>query len=84
MLGKSSFKNKCFLAFPMYCSYLNFRSCVICESVIVGLVQKLLEILLSMKGLLIHLFMLSNILASFSFLLFRVFLGMILGVLLGL
>jgi hypothetical protein len=33
----------------------------------VGLVQKLLEILLSMRGLLTHLFMLSNILASFSF-----------------
>jgi hypothetical protein len=40
---------------------------VICESVIVGLVQKLLEILLSMRGLLTHLFMLSNTLASFSF-----------------
>jgi hypothetical protein len=34
---------------------------------IVGLVQKLLEILLSMRGLLIHLFMLSNDLASFLF-----------------
>jgi hypothetical protein len=33
----------------------------------VGLVQKLLEILLSMRGLLIHLFMLSNDLAIFSF-----------------
>jgi hypothetical protein len=38
MLGKSSFQNKCFLAFPMYWPYLNFRSCVICESVTVGLV----------------------------------------------
>jgi hypothetical protein len=35
--------------------------------VTVRLVQKLLEILLSMRGLLIHLFMLSNVLASFSF-----------------
>jgi hypothetical protein len=67
MLGKSSFQNRCFLAFPMYWPYLNFRSCVICESVTVGLVHKLLEILLSMRGLLTHLFMLSNILASFSF-----------------
>jgi hypothetical protein len=32
-----------------------------------GLVQKLLEILLSMRGLLTHLFMLSNVLVSFSF-----------------
>jgi hypothetical protein len=32
-----------------------------------GLVQKLLEILLSMRGLLTHFFMLSNILASSSF-----------------
>jgi hypothetical protein len=38
ILWKSSFQNKCFLAFPIYCPYLNFRSCVICESVIVGLV----------------------------------------------
>jgi hypothetical protein len=67
MLGKSLFQNKCFLTFPMYCPYLNFRSCVICESVIVGLVHKLLETLLSMRGLLTHLFMLSNVLASFSF-----------------
>jgi hypothetical protein len=67
MLGKSSFQNKCFLAFPMYWPYLNFKSCVICESMTVGLVQKLLEILLSMRGLLIHLFMLSNDLAIFSF-----------------
>jgi hypothetical protein len=67
MLGKSSFQNKYFLAFPIYWPYLNLRSCVICESVTVGLVQKLLEILLSMRGLLIHLFMLSNVLANFSF-----------------
>ena len=31
-----------------------------------GFVQKLLEILLSMRGLLIHLFMLSNVLSSFT------------------
>jgi hypothetical protein len=67
MLGKSSFQNNCFLPFPIYWPYLNFRSCVIYESVTVGLFQKLLEILLSMRGLLIHLFKLSNILASFSF-----------------
>jgi hypothetical protein len=67
MLGKSSFQNKCYLAFPMYCPYLNFRSCVICESVTMGLIQKLLEILLSMRGLLTHLFILSKDLASFSF-----------------
>jgi hypothetical protein len=67
ILGKSSFQNKYFLACPMYWPYLNFRSCVICESVIVGLVQKLLEILLSMRGLLIHLLMLSNDWASFLF-----------------
>jgi hypothetical protein len=67
MLGKSSFQNKCFLAFPMYWPYLNFRSCVICESVIVGLFQKLLEILLSIRGLLTHLLILANVLASFSF-----------------
>jgi hypothetical protein len=67
MLGKSSFQKRCFLALPMYCPYLNFRSCVICESMIVGLVQKLLEILLSIRGLLIHLFMLSNVLAIFWF-----------------
>jgi hypothetical protein len=36
-------------------------------------VQKLLEILLSMKGLLIHLFMLSNVLASFLFSSFSIF-----------
>jgi hypothetical protein len=51
----------------MYWPYLNFRSCVICKSVIVGLVQKLLEILLSMRGLLIHLLMLSKVRASFTF-----------------
>ena len=56
MLGKSSFQNKCFLAFPIYCPYLNFRNCVICESVSVGFVQKLLETLLFMRGLFIHLF----------------------------
>jgi hypothetical protein len=67
MLGKSSFQNKCFLAFSIYCPYMNLRICVICESVTAGLVQKLLEILLSMRGLLIYLFMLSNALASFSF-----------------
>jgi hypothetical protein len=39
MLGKSSLQNRCFLAFPMYCPYLNFRNCVICDSVAVGLVQ---------------------------------------------
>jgi hypothetical protein len=70
MLGKSSFQNKYFLAFPIYCLYLNFRSCVICESVTVGFVQKLLEILLSMRGLFTHLFMLSNVLAVFSFFFF--------------
>jgi hypothetical protein len=73
MLGKSSFQNKCFLAFPMYWPYLNFRSCIICESVTIGLVQKLLEILLYMRGLLIHLFMLSNVLASFIFFFFEFF-----------
>jgi hypothetical protein len=67
ILGKSSLQNKCFLAFPMYWPYLNFRSCLICESMIVGLVQKLLEILLSMRGLLIHLLMLSNDWVSFLF-----------------
>jgi hypothetical protein len=75
MLEKSSFQNKCFLAFPMYCPYLNFRSCVICESVIMGLVHKLLEILLSMGELLTHLFMLSNVLASFSRYDFRCLIG---------
>jgi hypothetical protein len=73
ILGKSSFQNRCFLAFPMYWPYLNFRSYVICESVTVGLFQKLLEILLSMRGLLIHLFILSNVLASFSFFSFSSF-----------
>jgi hypothetical protein len=73
MLGKSSFQNKCFLAFPIYCPYLNFRSCVICQFVTVGLVQKLLEILLSMRGLFTHLFMLSNALAVFSFFSFSSF-----------
>jgi hypothetical protein len=67
ILEKSSFQNRCFLAFPMYWPYLNFRSCVICESMISGLVQKLLEILLSMRGLLIHLLMLSKDRASFPF-----------------
>ena len=38
MLGNNLFQNRCFLAFPIYCPYLNFRSCVICESVTVGLV----------------------------------------------
>jgi hypothetical protein len=51
----------------MYRPYLNFKSCIVCESVTMGLVQKLLEILLSMRGLLTHLFMLSNVLSSFSF-----------------
>jgi hypothetical protein len=72
ILGKSSFQNKCFLAFSMHWPYLNFRSCVICEFVIVGLVQKLLEILLPMRGLLIHLLMLSKVWASFSFSSFRI------------
>jgi hypothetical protein len=67
MLGKSLLQNKCFIAFPIYCPYLNFRSYVICESMTVGLVQKLLEILLSMRGLFTHLFILSNALAVFSF-----------------
>ena len=67
ILGKSSFQNRCFLAFSKYWPYLKFRSCVICESVIIGSVQKLLEILLSMRGLLIHLLMLSKVRATFSF-----------------
>jgi hypothetical protein len=51
----------------------------------VGFVQKLLEILLSMRGLLIHLFMLSNVLASFTLSSFSIFFpDMILGVVLGL
>jgi hypothetical protein len=49
ILGKSSFQNRCFLAFPMYCPYLNFRNWVICASMMVGFVQKLLEILLSIR-----------------------------------
>jgi hypothetical protein len=44
MLGNSSFQKRCFLVFPIYCPYLNFRSWVICASVMVGFVQKLLEI----------------------------------------
>jgi hypothetical protein len=36
ILGKSSFQNRCFLALPIYCPYLNFRSCVICVFVMVG------------------------------------------------
>jgi hypothetical protein len=53
--------------------------------VIVRLVQKLLEILLSIRGLLIHLFMLSNVLAKvFRFLLFQIFLDMVLDIVLGL
>jgi hypothetical protein len=67
MLGNSSFQKRCFLAFPMYCPYLNFRSWVICASMIVGFVQKLLEIFLSICGLFTHLFMLSNVLARSSF-----------------
>jgi hypothetical protein len=39
----------------------------------VGSIQKLLEILLSMSGLLIHLFMLSNVLASFTLSSFSIF-----------
>ena len=67
MLGCSSLQNRFFLVFPIYWPYLNFSSWIIYASVIVGLVQKLLEILLSMRGLLIHLLMLSNVLVSSSF-----------------
>jgi hypothetical protein len=58
ILGKSSFQNRCFLALPIYCPYLNFRSCVICVSVMVGFVQKL---------------MLSNVLARSSLFFFSTF-----------
>jgi hypothetical protein len=44
ILGNSSLQKRCFLTFPMYCPYLNFRSWVICASVMLGFVQKLLEI----------------------------------------
>jgi putative Mn2+ efflux pump MntP len=53
-------------------------------SVMVGFVQKLLEIFLSICGLFTHLFMLSNVLARSSLLLFQLFLRMVLGVLLAL
>jgi hypothetical protein len=66
MLGDSSFQKRCFLAFPIYCPYLNFRSWVICASVMVGFVQKLLEIFLSICGSFTHLLMLSNFLAKLS------------------
>jgi hypothetical protein len=45
--GKNSLQKKCFLALPIYCPYLNFKTCVFCASVTMGFVQKLLEILLS-------------------------------------
>jgi hypothetical protein len=50
----------------MYFPYLNFRSCFICASVMVGFVQKLLEIFLSMSGLFTHLLILSNFLVRSS------------------
>jgi hypothetical protein len=84
MLGNSSFQKRYFLAFPMYCPYLNFRSWVICTSVMVGFVQKLLEIFLLICGLFTHLFMLSNVLARSSLLFFPLLLSMVLGALWGL
>ena len=54
-------KNSCFLAFPMYCPVRNFRMLVFCESVIIGLDQKLLDSSLSMSGFVVHLWMLGNL-----------------------
>jgi hypothetical protein len=73
ILGNSSLQKRCFLAFPMYCPYLNFRSCIICASVILRFVQKLLEIFLLICGLFTHLLMLSNFLARSSLLSFSTF-----------
>src|SRR5450759_4548107 len=67
VLGYRSLQKRFFLAFPIYWPYLNFKSWVICASVIVGLVQKLLDIWLSMRGLLIHLLILLNVFAISSF-----------------
>jgi hypothetical protein len=50
----------------------------------VGFVQKLLEIFLSMYGLFIHLLILSNVLARLLLFFFQLFLSMVLGVLLDL
>ena len=58
-------KNSCFLALPMYCPVRNFRRLVFCESVIIGLDQKWLDILLSMSGFDVHLLMLGNCIANF-------------------
>jgi uncharacterized membrane protein YhhN len=40
MLENSSFQKRCFLAFPMYCPYLNFKIWIICASMMVGVVGK--------------------------------------------
>ena len=53
-------KNSCFLALPMYCPVRNFSMHVFCESDIIGLDQKLLDISLSMSGFIVHLLMLGN------------------------
>ena len=43
--------------FPMYCLVQNFSNCLICPLVICGLVQNVLESLLSMLGSFVHLLM---------------------------
>ena len=57
-------KINCFLALPMYCPVLNFSILVFCASVISGLFQKSLDILLSTMGLVVHLLMLGKFSAS--------------------
>jgi hypothetical protein len=84
MLGNSSFQKRCFLAFPIYCPYLNFRSWAICASVMVGFVQKLLEIFLLICGLFTHLLCYQMFWLGHHYFFFQLFLSMVLGVLLDL
>ena len=69
-------KNSCFLALPMYCPVRNLSIHVFCESVIVGLDQKLLDSSLSISGFIIHLLMLGNYSDNVFRLLFRSYLVM--------
>jgi hypothetical protein len=53
-------KNSCFLALPIYCPVRNFSMHVFCEYDIAGLDQKLLNIVLSISGFIVHLLMFGN------------------------
>ena len=56
-LGYLVGQKRCLQVFPMYCLVRNFSICLICASMICGLVQNVLESSISMLGSFVHLLM---------------------------